>query len=170
MPNKNWQAICKIADPNFRLLLATTKDPYILAGLEVGFPELFSEREVPLRVPASALREAARQWSRGYNNEDTYLEEDGEICWTHILDRFAIPILLDATSSDYGGVNIPKDMAQQLVGQRYEAGLSVTYRGMCCLVIDLGIEEKVNVHNMITEVPTIEWIRLIDADHVDLNA
>ena len=172
MPYKNWQAISGIKDDLFRLLVATTKDEYVLAGLQTGFPEFFSEEPLQLLIPASALREAARRWSRDNYNSDDYIEEDGEICWVNVLHEFNIPLLFDGTSpeSGYDGENIPKDMPQQLIGQRFGTGLSVEYRGIRCLVIDIGTEEKLRLHEVITEAPTIQWILLIAADHVDLNS
>ena len=70
---KNWPEICKVENDLLRLLVATTKDEHVLAGLEKGFPELFSEEASDLKVPASALRHAAQEWSRQHYESEDYI-------------------------------------------------------------------------------------------------
>lgn len=167
MPYKNWQAICGLQDDLFRLLVAMTKDPYILAGLEKGFPELFSEEETILRVPASAIRERAQEYSMEQEQSNEYGELDANISWGPILHEFNIPIIGNWHESDS---IVPHELLRQLVGQRFEAGMTVEYRGIQCLVAYISCTNADDLHGVIHEVRETEFLTLIAADCVDLNS
>lgn len=163
---KNWPEICKIKNDLFRLVVATTKDEYVLAGLEKGFPELFIGEEIPLRVPASALREAAREYSRRERYEGDHLGFDTELGWLNVLDDFDIPLAYGWSAEDGSVLN---DLLEQMVGQKLEMGLSVEYRGVKCLVVHIS-DYAGKLHEVIAEMPETNFLYLIPADCVDLNA
>lgn len=162
---KNWQEICRVKDELLRLLVATTNDAYILAGLEKGFPELFCAEASELRVPASALRERARAYSRREWN-DSYIEFDVELDWYHVLDEFNIPTAL-AWGYDMG--RVPRELLEQLVGQRFEAGLTIIYKGVRCLVVSID-DHAGRLHEVIEIAPETEYLILAPADCFDLNS
>ncbi len=174
---KNWQAICALENDHLKLLVATTQetDAYTLAGLEKGFPDLFSETQTPQRIPASALREAAREWSHEEYQSDEYVEFDTELCWVNIVDRFTIPILFDFAHPNSGlsssSKGMPRSILEQLVGQKLKMGLTVEHKGIKCLIIDIGFRgHEPKLMEVITQIPEVEWMRLVSAEHIDLNA
>ena len=161
---KNWPEICRIKDELLRLLVATTKDAYVLDGLEKGFPKLFSVEETKPRVPASAIREAARVRSREENNSGEYEERDAEFSWNTVLRDFNIPLIF---VHGYGAV--PNELLQQLVGQRFEAGMKISYRDIPCLVACIS-EYAGKLHEIITEMPESEFLMLAPAEFIDMDA
>lgn len=173
---KNWQTICRVEDDLLRLLIATTHDQYVLAGLERGFPDLFSEDPTELRVPASALRKAAQERSREEYASEEYVEFDGEFYWLPIVDKFNIPIIFDFAKPDSGlssaSKGMPRSILEQLVGKKFEMGLTVNHDGIQCLVVDIGMHgaSMPKLHEVITDIPEVEWMRLIPAYCVDLNS
>ena len=162
---KNWSAICEVKDDLLRLLVATTKDAETLEGLQQGFPHLFSETETILRVPASALREAAKAVSRKQEAGSKFEELDGEIAWSYGMDGFGIPCAARWAHPE----EVPPELLQQLVGQTFDGGMKVKYRGVECVVMYID-DMAGQLGKPITEVPESECMTLAPAEFIDLNA
>ena len=62
---KNWNTICKIANPWLKMLLVTCDDEKVLVSLRIGFPEYFSDVETNLRIPLSGLLQLVHETEGG---------------------------------------------------------------------------------------------------------
>jgi hypothetical protein len=161
---RNWTEICKIEDKNTRIAISLANDSTILGKYEKGFPECFMEGddEGPLKVPLSALMRQAEEYSA--THWSNYIEEDRHFCLTNNI----IPISFEWTS--HHGVNDhPQAILEQLKGQRAQAGMTVMWCGKRHMVLYISFDKTPKIGEILTEVPTIGQIMLVDAEFVDLD-
>lgn len=90
---KNWREICQVQDVWLRMLVSTTEDPDILERLANAFPKLFSQEQVVLEVPFSALKAKAYETSK---------ETDGLVYMKDVLEPFGIPSINLGYEGDCG--------------------------------------------------------------------
>lgn len=98
---KNWEAICCIQNWGFLKLVAFTKDPDILAGLERGFPYLFCDVPVPPRVPCALLE--------AWYGESEEAHFHAGYSWREACEDLGIPIAYHWTSK--------RDAPQEVIDQ-----------------------------------------------------
>lgn len=133
MHHKNWSAICKIANPLFRLAVAMMDEPQPLAKLAIGFPELFSdepEREGPF--PVSVIRNLQERLSTEEWGTECAMV-DRELNWGKAMRHLSIPEIY----FDEG--KVPNDIIQQLMGQTIACGMKVVYNGIDMVVTQCNV-------------------------------
>lgn len=160
-PFKNWLEICKIPDRNLRIALILCSTPELLAKLQIAFPECFSQAEVTLRIPKSAIIEKANEeyegciWAKangqlGYNWLECNL-------WK-ILQGFGMP--REAALHLFPGDANP--VTEQVLGKLIEptSFFEVTWRDIQWIVCGLGdayperpYNPKINRGNYATLIP-----------------
>lgn len=88
--HKNWPVICALPKEEgyYRLkyFIAIEKAPNILAGLQRGWPELFSDEPVPTRVPRSVMSRY------GYEYDSQEAPSDNNRNWDSALKFFNLPL------------------------------------------------------------------------------
>ncbi len=172
MSKRNWVAINELENYHFRVLVATTDDAEILAGLERGFPELFlAGEEAPLYpVPLSVVQSRAREFSmREYPDEKCWQEDQHFIlCWG-TCDDLDIPT---AFTWDADNEEIPPEILQQFMGQRAQAGMTVVIDDRRYLVwfIAFKVGEEIKPGDTFESPPKLDRLDLVDADFVDLES
>ena len=130
---RNWSAICAIENALLRLLVSVTDDEEVLAGLQRGFPHLFSDTpsKTPL-IPASVLSHEARIYSEKDEYYPKQINWDEKLNWNSVTEKFGIPLAFE-----FGFGEVPKSLARQLVGQKLQPGIKVTHQGVECIVTSL---------------------------------
>lgn len=130
---KNWQAICLESNKRLRLLVALATDKKLLIELQRGFPRLFTRRASHnlLRVPASALREAAEERSRTSWGHDRYVAHDRDFGWDNLADQFGLPCIRLQQAE------FPIELAAQLNRKEIKPGMKVRWCGVKHYVIGL---------------------------------
>ncbi len=174
MPRRNWAAICQIQDNRFRTDVSLATDPYVLDGFVRGFPELFftdKEDEGPLRVPLSALMEAAYEFSSAeYPDEPEHWEVDrhfGLIFAGNIGAHLDIPIA-HSFGEEYD--DVPPSISEGLKGQSAQAGMTVRYLGELYIVTDITFAEGYpKIGETFKEVPAVDRVKLALAEFVALD-
>jgi hypothetical protein len=81
---RNWPAICAIANPRLKLLVALEADEEVLEGLQRGFPGLFTD-EKPQQDgpwPFSVLK---------HITDKNYADEDSDQVGDDVLEAFGLP-------------------------------------------------------------------------------
>ena len=173
---KNWKEICKCESELLRLLLSLEGDQNILERLQKGFPQYFSDEKTKTpRVPASVLKERAREYSidQGYKHPRIH-EYHSEMHWydSGVLDHFGIPCAYYwYTEND----PVPAEILRQLVGKKYQSGNTVTYRNRQYVVTELEInvddENGRELHTEINqaELESIIFLALTAVEFIDLD-
>jgi hypothetical protein len=173
---RNWAAIAGISDQRTRIAVSLVDDPEILAGFERGFPHLFVEGddEGPLKVPLSALKAAVGDYSQkqyGSNPSEVNREFSLDLAF-EVCSDLGIPIEFQW----YRFENGPNEketltfLLGQLIGQKAEAGMLVTYRGKRCMVLTIGFDVIPVIGSVFTEPPTeVREIILVDAEFIALD-
>lgn len=111
----NWSATHALCNHNLEVLLATCEDEEILAGLKVGFPQLFSDKPQSFPIPWSVVKEKAYAEyqkdyaSDGLNHTVAYTEHNLAIRWGGYV-RELLPIV--------DLCNVPVKIVRQLPGQK----------------------------------------------------
>ncbi|OGG50247.1 hypothetical protein A2763_04695 [Candidatus Kaiserbacteria bacterium RIFCSPHIGHO2_01_FULL_54_36] len=128
---KNWNAICECEDPVLRLLLSVSQNPAILAGLQHGFPEYFTqEKQAEPRAPLSAVRHAITH------------NTSAELTMAGVLDeKFGIPAWWFADESHEGQIGpVPGEWV--VLGEADIMGdiAHVMYANEDCIVIESSSE------------------------------
>lgn len=168
---RNWAAIAGLSDERTRIAVSLVTDPEILACFERGFPHLFIEGddEGPLKVPLSALKAAAEEYSRDMYGSDAS-EVDREFSLDMASDEIPhldIPIEFEWDANDETDEEEVLDfLLGQLVGQKAEAGMIVTYRGKLCMVLTIGFDVSPDIGSVFTEPPEAHEIILVDAEFI----
>lgn len=99
--HKDWEAICRIEDRLFRQLVAFTRNPDILAGLQRGFPHLFTSTSVPPRVSCELIESWYGDSEEGGS--------DASLSWIEACEDIGIPIAYHWTSK--------RDAPQEVIDQ-----------------------------------------------------
>lgn len=94
--HKNWPAICALENKRFQYFVATFNDAATLAGLQRGFPALFSDQPVPIQIPIMLIVNYTYElcfWTHrlGWNE---YLW-GSEPSWRPAVEALGIPIACD---------------------------------------------------------------------------
>jgi hypothetical protein len=153
MSRRNWQTIGKL--PNFmRFELMTTMDKALLERFERGFPELFvpGEDEHPLQGVLCLIAECAIRRNEHDNGffdgrervwKDCHFYPGSVLLWSSVSfpkrEQFIIKEWIDGGDTVWNGRTV-REMARvldQLVGQRAEMGMTVTYEGKSYMVWEL---------------------------------
>ncbi len=170
MAKRNWQQICQIKDYHTRLAISLTTDPELLACYERGFPHLFTDGkdEGPLCVPLSALMEAAQACEDpGFEEYNRHfclvLSRESNNPYLHLPEAHRL-------GSGYDTGDIPKDILEQFVGQKAQAGLVVSYHGEKYLVIEIDFDGGApEIGSTFTEPPGVHAMILTPAQLVALD-
>lgn len=169
MPKRNWKAIEELNDPRTRNAIFYATDPEILACYAKGFPHLFNEGEDdgPRQpIPLSAMREAARAFDEMDGNDFT--EKDAHFHFSK-LDA-AVHVRPTYRFTDDGDEEVLKSISYQLVGQKAQAGMKVSYLGREYVITTIFfVGEEPEVGTTFTEPPDIDFVDLIDPASIDLD-
>ncbi|HAO64580.1 TPA: hypothetical protein DCQ44_01205 [Candidatus Taylorbacteria bacterium] len=140
---RNWSTICAEPSNELKFLAATTKDSVTLDRLKVLCLEYFSDNEHPLRIPASVLLKlnmVMHPLSDFFNSNNVSHEAlTACVMLSETAEKLGIPtvkVYLDADNSWPDGSDeethfVPRavynDLNRQLVGQKFQLGMRVTY-------------------------------------------
>jgi len=164
---RNWSAISRVENLTLRLLLCTA-EAEILEGLNLGFPQYFSDEETGTpRVPASVLRQEV--YAETYRNHDdnVYAEEDVHTDWRFALPKHDIPTVAEwSLNNQANPTAVPDEVKKQLVGQMARCGAKVNWQGIDCCVVTIG---DVDYNAVITEDTAIEYLALAPVEFIDLE-
>lgn len=187
--HRNWENVCKLKDPTLKHLVTWLtwgiSDDGIFNKLNMAFPELFSDSEMPIRIPLSSLRQDAIRAYLGFqeecNNEPVetiqHLRFAEWFQWD--LHRHRFPEVYFFADEGYDNrEGVPAEILQQLNGVEFHAGkpVHVTYDGQDCLVgyvLDTsggGAELKSGWKFEVGSGKTYFNIDLIPAKYVDMTA
>lgn len=170
MPKRSWAMITGLSDLRTRVAVSLVTDPEILACFARGFPHLFIEGddEGPLRMPLSALMEAAAEYCRQELGGD---DEEKIRNFTLVFAGERYPHLRIPIAFDWGDCDPdpPQAVLDQLVGQKAQAGLVVEYEGRRYVVLTIDFVNPPKIGSTITEVPQVISISLVDAEFVALD-
>jgi hypothetical protein len=182
MPKRNWSAITQLKDQNLMMAIALAKDPEILAGFILGFPQLFTvgEDNGPLIVPLSLLKKAAFEKSKKDFPEPTP-KNLWEIQSQFSLDisaednpQLRIPSILywecpNLDESLYPP--IPAEIMSQFIGQKAQAGMTVMYCEKRYMVYNMTFHrmEEHDIGSIFTREPTLNYLSLVDINFIDLD-
>lgn len=162
---RNWPHVCNLADPLLRLLVATTEDPNTLELLQRAFPNLFSEGPRFNRVPASAIRQKLKKYLEEQGDDPEDVECHVQHRWDEVVRDFHIPVLLETNDG-----NCPMSVARQLVGLEDRAGHIVMWYSRECMVVGIGATFDRANGNIIPNPKAVDWVTLVPAYCIDLNA
>lgn len=175
MPNRNWPAIAEIKDYHFRVAVSLTTEVEILEGLAKGFPELFmaGDDQGPLRIPLSALMEAARKFSvEQHPDEPHFWEEDRHftLSWaSQYHAQLDVPVAFH-WGTDGTDLEPPPEVLQQLIGQKAQAGMQVSYGDRRYVILNLTFRDEVpEIGSELKELPNVGDIQLVEAEFIALD-
>lgn len=166
---RNWNKIAKLSDKYLRIAISLAADNKVLAGYEKGFPELFEEGEDggSLKIPLSVLKEAAARGSLKEFPDDDCLVQDQNFMLDLGLKELNIPVPLYKFGFD--GRKIPSDLAEQLIGQKALAGMTMKFAEKQCMVINIAFNKGQEVGSIFEITPDITQLSLIDAEFIDFD-
>lgn len=187
--HRNWENVCKLKDSQLKYFITWLTwgidDDEIIGKLNMAFPELFSDQEMPMRIPLSCLRQEAIGAYLGFQ-EDCNDEPNETIQhlrfaewfqWDLHRHRFPeVYFFADEGYNDREGV--PAEVLKQLDGIEFHAGkpVHVIYHEQDCLVgyvLDMsggGAELKSGWKFEVGSGKTYFNIDLVPAKYIDLNA
>lgn len=186
--HRNWENVCKLKDLDLKYLITWltwgVNDDEVFAKLNSAFPELFSDHEMPIRIPLSALRQDAilshlsflEECEDGLEETISHLRFAEWFRWELTRHRFP-EVYLFADEGYDNRQPVPDEVLKQLEGVEFKAGnpVHVTYNGTDCLVgyiLDMtGRPEMANGWRLERgERKTIFMLHLIPAKYVDFSA
>lgn len=131
--------------------------------------------DCPVKIPLSALMDAAEARSREDWNKEKFWTADRHFALTLAGHRHAnlrIPIAY-SFGVDKEGPNLPSQVLEQLIGKKAQAGIVVTYRGIRYLVvaIDFSGDDSPPIGSIIDKkvVDNISSLSLAPAELVNLS-
>lgn len=172
MPTRDWTTICQLEDGPTRLAISLANDPEILAGFAQGFPHLFKEGddEGPLRVPLSALQEAAYEFAREhYSDSPECQEHDRHFSLASVLDKHA-HLRIPASHWWNEDKMPPQSVLDQLEDQVGRACMPVEYNGVQYLVLDIAFASVIPAGQKLAKIDSVGQMILVLPEFVDLDA
>ncbi len=187
--HRNWENVCKLKDPWLKYLVTWLSwgvdDDEVIAKFNLAFPELFSDHEMPIRIPLSALRQGAindyLSFLEEYKGDEptetiSHLRFAEWFQWTLTYHRFP-EVYLFADEGYDNRKPVPVEVIQQLDGVEFTAGnpVHVTYSNADCLVGYIldntsNAEMKSGVRLELGAGKTNFMLHLVPTKYIDLTA
>lgn len=167
--HKNWPAICALQHFRFQYFVATMDDPDIIAGLQRGFPWLFSADPVPIRVPVSILYEHAVE-QKGCERDRA--EWYATWSWREAIGSLGIPIAYDWQSRKAMPRELRRVFRSSITDSPYRTGVLFSHEGREYLIGEVFHRqilktEETGFETVVGEV--VESFMLIDTNHIEID-
>lgn len=165
--HKNWPQICKLPDPNMRIVLSLCQETAVLAILATMFPQCFTDQKMLPRVPKSAMMWFSRHYAISQNMNPTYQELHAKLMWhpacAHLdlpLERYKRPSGLNKKEE--------KNVYEQLHGRIPEPAMEVYWHGQKYVTVQIKLRPEE------TKKPLPIWwqpnnLILTLAEYIDTN-